>query len=46
LDNAAAVIRAGADCVAVISDLFDAPDIGARARAFANLFISQSSVSA
>lgn len=46
LDNAPAVIRAGADCVAVISDLFDAPDIGARARAFANLFISQSSVSA
>jgi thiamine-phosphate pyrophosphorylase len=46
LDNAAAVIRAGADCVAVISDLFDAPDIAARARAFANLFVSQASVSA
>ncbi len=46
LDNATAVIRAGADCVAVISDLFDAPDIAARARAFANLFASQASVSA
>jgi len=46
LANAAAVIRAGADCVAVISDLFDAPDIAVRARAFASLFISQPSVSA
>lgn len=46
LDNAAEAIRAGADCVAVISDLFDAPDIAARARAFANLFVSHPSVSA
>lgn len=46
LDNAAEAIRAGADCVAVISDLFDAPDIGARARAYASLFSSHMSVSA
>jgi len=46
LDNAAEVIRAGADSVAVISDLFDAPDIGARARAFAGLFPIHTSVSA
>jgi thiamine-phosphate pyrophosphorylase len=46
LDNAAAVIGAGADCVAVISDLFDAPDIAVRARAFASLFLGQSSVCA
>jgi thiamine-phosphate pyrophosphorylase len=37
-DNAAPVIAAGADCVAVISDLWQAPDIAARARAFAQLF--------
>jgi thiamine-phosphate pyrophosphorylase len=37
-DNAAPVIAAGADCVAVISDLWQAPDIAARARALANLF--------
>lgn len=37
-DNAAPVVAAGADCVAVISDLWQAPDIAARARAFANLF--------
>jgi len=44
LDNAAEVIRAGADCIAVISDLFDAPDIAARARAYASLFARQTSV--
>ncbi|MGH8745728.1 MAG: thiamine phosphate synthase [Burkholderiales bacterium] len=38
LQNAAEVIRAGADCVAVISALFDAPDLAARARAFIDLF--------
>lgn len=38
LENAPEVIAAGADCVAVISDLFEAPDIAARARAYARLF--------
>lgn len=37
-DNARPVIDAGADAIAVISDLFDAPDIGARARQLAALF--------
>ncbi len=36
--NAGDVIAAGASAVAVISDLFDAPDIGARAAQFAALF--------
>jgi thiamine-phosphate pyrophosphorylase len=34
LRNARAVMEAGADAVAVIRDLFDAPDIGARAKEF------------
>ncbi|MBI4756383.1 MAG: thiamine phosphate synthase [Betaproteobacteria bacterium] len=38
LDNAAAVVAAGADLLAVITDLFDAPDIEARARGYAALF--------
>jgi thiamine-phosphate pyrophosphorylase len=38
LANAPAVIAAGADCVAVISALFDAPDVAAAARSFENLF--------
>ena len=38
--NAAEVIAAGASAVAVISDVFDAPDIGARAAQFAALFKS------
>jgi thiamine-phosphate pyrophosphorylase len=38
LDNASSVLSAGADLLAVISDLFDAPDIAARARAYARLF--------
>ena len=38
LDQAPQVIAAGADCVAVISDLFDAPDVDARAKAYARLF--------
>lgn len=37
-DNAAEVIRAGADAIAVIAALFDAPDVAARARALARLF--------
>lgn len=37
-DNAAPVLAAGADCLAVISDLWQAPDITARARAFTDLF--------
>ena len=39
--NAAAVLHAGADALAVISALFDAPDIGARANEFARLFATQ-----
>jgi len=38
LDNAPQLLRAGADCVAVISDLFDAADIAARALAYERLF--------
>jgi thiamine-phosphate pyrophosphorylase len=37
-DNATPVIEAGADALAVISDVFEAPDIGARARQYAGLF--------
>ena len=37
-DNAAAVIAAGADAVAVISDLFSAPDVRVRAQQFSSLF--------
>jgi thiamine-phosphate pyrophosphorylase len=40
LQNAPQLLAAGADCVAVISDLFDAPDIAARARAYGMLFKS------
>ncbi len=36
--NAPGVIAAGADCVAVISALFDAADIAAKAEEFARLF--------
>lgn len=38
VDNAAQVVSAGADMVAVISDLFGAPDIAGQASAFARLF--------
>jgi thiamine-phosphate pyrophosphorylase len=38
LANAPQAIAAGADLLAVISDLFDAPDIAARARAYGKLF--------
>jgi thiamine-phosphate pyrophosphorylase len=41
LENAAGVLDAGADAVAVISALFDAPDLGARAREFARLFATE-----
>lgn len=40
LSNAAQTIAAGADMLAVISDLFDAPDITAQARAYTHLFTS------
>ncbi len=38
LDNTALVLAAGADCVAVITDLFGAPDIAARAALYRSLF--------
>lgn len=38
LANAAPLVEAGADLLAVVSDLFDAPDIRGRARAFQDLF--------
>jgi thiamine-phosphate pyrophosphorylase len=38
LENAPQVIAAGADMVAVLSDLFDAPDIARRAAAYGKLF--------
>lgn len=38
LENAPQALAAGADCLAVISDLFDAPDIAARAKAYGRLF--------
>lgn len=40
LSNAASLVDAGADMVAVVSDLFDASDIRVRARDFQNLFNS------
>ncbi len=38
LDNAPAVVQAGADMLAVVGDLFGATDINARARAYTALF--------
>jgi thiamine-phosphate pyrophosphorylase len=38
LDNAPRVLAAGADCLAVITDLFGAPDVAARARQYRSLF--------
>lgn len=38
LANAPQILAAGADCLAVISDLFDAPDVAARAAAYERLF--------
>lgn len=42
-ENARAVIDSGADAIAVISALFDAPDVDAAARAFDRLFARKSS---
>jgi thiamine-phosphate pyrophosphorylase len=42
LENAAPTLAAGADLLAVISDLFDAPDITARARAYTTLIDASS----
>jgi len=38
LENARQLAAAGADAVAVISDLFDAPDVAVRAREYAKVF--------
>jgi thiamine-phosphate pyrophosphorylase len=38
LDNSATVVAAGADMVAVISDLFEATDIAARTAGFLKIF--------
>jgi thiamine-phosphate pyrophosphorylase len=38
LENAPPLLATGADALAVVSDLFDAPDIAARARAYGKLF--------
>lgn len=39
LANAPQLVAAGADLLAVITDLFDAPDIAARAREYGRLFV-------
>lgn len=41
LQNAPQLIHAGANAVAVISDLFNAPDVTAQARAFQQLFVEK-----
>lgn len=46
LENAPQVIASGADCIAVISALFDASDVAERAREFRALFHSPSPVNA
>jgi thiamine-phosphate pyrophosphorylase len=38
-ENAPQLVAAGADAVAVLSDLFDAPDVAARAREYAKVFV-------
>jgi thiamine-phosphate pyrophosphorylase len=38
LESAPRLLAAGADCLAVLSDLFDAPDVAERARAYGKLF--------
>ena len=40
IGNAPELVRAGADCIAVISDLFGAPDVRKRAAEFARMFAS------
>jgi len=42
VENAPALIRAGADLLAVVSDLFEARDIAARARVYTKLFDPES----
>jgi len=44
LANAPQLVRAGADCVAVISSLFGAPDLAAAARAFNQLYAQEARV--
>lgn len=44
LANAPELVRAGADCLAVISSLFDAPDVAATARAFNQLYAQEAAV--
>lgn len=41
LENAPALIEAGADSIAVITALFDAPDVNAAARKLSDLFIQE-----
>jgi thiamine-phosphate pyrophosphorylase len=41
-DNARPLLEAGADFLAVISDVFDAPDIAAAVRRYAPLFQDRS----
>ena len=43
--NAHQLVDAGADCIAVISDLFGAPDVRARAAEFARLFAISPAIS-
>jgi thiamine-phosphate pyrophosphorylase len=38
LENAPQLVAAGADALAVIADLFEAPDVAARAREYGKLF--------
>jgi thiamine-phosphate pyrophosphorylase len=44
-ENAPALVRAGADLLAVVSDLFEAQDIAARARVYTRLFDPESVIS-
>lgn len=45
IENAPELVRAGADCLAVISDLFGAPDVRERAAEFAQLFATSPAIS-
>lgn len=44
LANAPQLVAAGADCLAVISALFDAPDVAAAARAFNQLYAQEAAL--
>lgn len=44
LANAPQLVAAGADCLAVISALFDAPDVAAAARAFNHLYAQEAAL--